>query len=114
MGQDFPAITKPSSRQRTVSRPQIKSEFEAGYAQIRARGTRVKRSWTLSWNLMSLADWDMLVAHFTTNTGDSFTISKEMLFESKDYVVMYSIDEIAGKSTSTKGRYSVEIKVEEM
>lgn len=111
---DFPTIQLPSARTRTVSKPQLKSEFESGHAQIRAKGTRPKHKWTLSWEHLPIADWTLLHDHFVENSGSSFTVAKGMIFESENKVVMYSIDEITAKSTSVTGFYSVEIQIEEM
>lgn len=109
---NFPDIEKPSSRSRTVSKPQLKSEFEAGYTQIRPKATRAKYKWTLSWEYMSLANWELLKAHFIENSGGSFIITGDMIFEDSDYTVIYSIDEIQAQSTGVKGQYSVEIQIE--
>lgn len=111
---NFPSIQLPSSRKRTVSKPQLKHEFEAGYNQIRAKGTRSKRKWTLSWDFLPKSDWELLISHFTSNSGDSFIIAKEMLYESTNYTVIYSIDEITANSTKVKEHYAVEVQVEEL
>ncbi|NCD40739.1 MAG: hypothetical protein EOL88_01470 [Bacteroidia bacterium] len=90
----------------------MKSEFEAGYTQIRPKATREKYKWTLSWEYMSIADWNLLKAHFIENSGGSFTIKKDMIFEDSDYTVIYSIDEITASSTGVIGQYSTEIQIE--
>lgn len=110
---NFPTIQLPSSRKRVISKPQVKSDFESGYAQIRSRGTRAKRKWTLKWDHLNISDWKILEQHFIDNSGDLFLISKEMLFEQSDFTVMYSIDEITAESSNIIGHYSVEIQVEE-
>ena len=110
---DFPSIQKPSSRTRSVSKPQLKSEFEGNYTQIRSKGTRAKSKWTLSWENLPISDWELLKTHFTENSGSSFTIDKDMIFESADKTVIYSIDEVTAKSSNIVGFYSVEIQIEE-
>lgn len=110
----FPNIQLPSSRKRGISKPQLKSEFENGKTQIRAKATRPKESWTLSWEFLPIADWNLLKQHFTSNSGASFTISKNMVYESADKTVVYSVDSLEASSTEVTGFYSVEIKVEEL
>lgn len=110
---DFPSIQKPSSRTRSVSKPQLKSEFEGNYTQIRSKGTRAKSKWTLSWENLPISDWELLKTHFTDNSGSNFTIDKDMIFESADKTVIYSIDEVTAKSSNIVGFYSVEIQIEE-
>ena len=111
---NFPSIQLPSSRKRTVSKPQIRSDFEGGYTQVRAKATRAKQKWVLSWEHLPKADWETLKTHFVENSGDSFLIAKEMIFESADATVIYSVDELTASSTPVSGFYSVEIQVEEL
>lgn len=111
---NFPSIQLPSSRKRAVSKPQLKSEFEAGYTQIRSKATRAKHKWVLSWEFLPKADWETLKAHFIDNVGNSFTIAKEMIYESEDVIVVYSIDELSAGSSSITGFYSIEVQVEEL
>ena len=111
---DFPDIQLPHARKRSVSKPQLRSEFENGTTQVRSKGTRPKRTWTLSWELLPIEDWNTLKQHFIDNSGGSFTVSKDMIYEDVDYTVIYSIDEIEASSTGVKGEYSVEIKLEEL
>lgn len=114
MGRPFPDIQKPSSRRRASSKPQLKSEFENGYTQIRSKATRPKGSWELSWEHLPIAHWEDLKLHFNEVSGDSFIISKDMIYENEDKTVVYSIDEIKAESSNVIGHYGVEIKVEEL
>lgn len=111
---DFPSIQLPYSRKLIVSKPQIKSDFESGATQVRARGTRTKEKWTLSWNHLPASDWELLKTHFKENSGNSFAIAKEMINETANKTVIYSIDEISKDSSNITGFFKVEIQVEEM
>lgn len=109
---DFPSIQKPSSRTRVFSKPQLKGDFEAGYTQVRAKATRAKQKWTLSWDHLPVADWDTLRSHFNDNSGNTFYIAAGMIGEVMDALVIYSIDEISANSSTIPGYYNVEIQVE--
>lgn len=109
---DFPSVQKPSSRTRVFSKPQLKGDFEAGYTQVRAKATRAKQKWTLTWDHLPVADWAMLKSHFDENSGNTFYIAAGIIGEVSESLVMYSIDEISASSSTIPGYYSVEIQVE--
>ena len=111
---DFPSIQLPYSRKATVSKPQVKHEFESGTNQVRSRGTRAKEKWNLSWEHLPASDWELLKTHFKENSGNSFAIAKEMINEAANKTVIYSIDEISKDSSNITGFFKIEIQVEEM
>jgi hypothetical protein len=111
---NFPSVQLPSARSRTVSKPQLRSDFESGSTQIRARGTRPKHKWTLTWEFIPKSDWELIHDHFVENSGSSFTVTKEMIYETTDRTVIYTTDELTAKSTPVKGYYSIELQFEEL
>lgn len=111
---DFPSIQLPFSRKNTISKPQLKSEFESGTTQIRAKGTRAKEKWVLTWEHLPVADWELLKTHFKENSGTSFLILGEMINDPVDKTVIYSMDELIRSKSSIVGFYNVEIQIEEL
>lgn len=54
----------------------LRSPFEGGYTQTRAAHTRIKRTWSVNYNLLSTVDKELIEDFFdtTVNGGaDSFT-----------------------------------------
>lgn len=47
----------------------LKTPFEAGYVQTRARFTRIPRSWEMEWPLMTTAEMLALLAFFRARGG---------------------------------------------
>ena len=111
---NFPSIQFPYSRKLTVSKPQLRSDFESGTTQIRAKGTRAKQKWVLSWEHLPASDWELLKSHFIANSGSSFVVAKEMLNEATDYTVIYSVDELNKDKSNITGFFKVEVQVEEL
>ena len=111
---NFPSIQFPFSRKLTVSKPQLKADFESGYNQIRSKGTRAKQKWVLSWEHLHASDWELLKTHFVETSGNSFLVAKEMLNEAVDYTVIYSVDEISKDKSNITGYFKVEVQVEEL
>jgi len=111
---DFPSIQLPSSRERIISKPQLKHEFTSNKNQIRSKTTKAKMKWTLKWDHLPIADWNILIDHFADNSGSSFKILKDMIFETYDATVIYSTDELKASSSEARGHYSVEVQVEEL
>jgi hypothetical protein len=86
----WPSIQAPGfPLEEEVFRPQIKSEFEAGYVQSRPRATVSKRRWKLNWRSMSEADWVSLAGAFAADQGSSFTWNHPV---SGTYTVRYAGD----------------------
>ena len=68
----WPNIEKPSRMIERTKKAQIKSDMAAGYVQSRAKWTRTRKVFELSWNAMSDADKNILEDFFTENIGDTF------------------------------------------
>lgn len=110
---DFPNIQLPVSRKRIVQKAQTKAEFEAGYNLVRPKNTRALCAWVLSWEHLPISDWEILKNHFISNSGSSFLVAKEMIYESYDATVTYGIDSVESSSSSISGYYTVEIRLDE-
>jgi hypothetical protein len=69
---DFPTIATPAFPiSRETEDPAIRSTFENGTEQTRARFTRTRTTWTLHWPAMSNADRDTLRTFWDTVHGGS-------------------------------------------
>lgn len=108
----FPSIQRPSSRKRTYYKPQIRTEFESGYVQSRAKGTKGRWQFELTWDNMIISDFEILQTHFDDSCGDTFTVLKEMILTDTDLVCRYSDDQLTA-TTSSPGFYSVTVALEE-
>lgn len=109
---DFPSIQLPSGRKRKYVKAQLKTDFEAGYVLSRAKHTRGRWVWTLTWETISLSDFAILLAHFDENVGSAFTCAYDMLNETSDKTVRYASDELEAENTY-KGYCKVSIQLEE-
>lgn len=69
---DWPSIAAPSNIRDINQKGQIRSDFDAGYVQSRAKWTRTRRKFELSWNAMSNTDKETLMTFFENNLGDTF------------------------------------------
>lgn len=70
----WPSIQEPSYPfNESVSKRQIRTEFESGAVQSRAGATVSKRIFNLRWNAMPEADYQTLKTFFETNIGLTFT-----------------------------------------
>ena len=70
---DFPSnIPKPSSIDRGVSQPALRSEFEANYGIVRPKVSRSRNRFRLTWNPMRRADFSILLQFFEANQGTAF------------------------------------------
>ena len=110
---DFPSIQYPSSRKRTFNKPQIRTEFENGYVQSRARVTRGRWLFELTWDLLSVSDFNTLQEHFDTECGYAFVVSANMLYTGSDKTCRYSEDTLTAESAEA-GYYKVTVQLEEV
>jgi len=55
-----------------VVKEQIRTEFENGVVQSRARFTKHRYIWTLSYPVILTVDYQILRAHFYANIGSTF------------------------------------------
>jgi len=70
----WPSIQEPSyPLEEEVYKPQIKTEFEAGYVQSRPRATISKRRFKLTWQAMDDTDLASLQSAFASDVGSTFS-----------------------------------------
>ena len=88
---DFPTnILRPSVlRDLSPEDPAIRTEMENGMVQSRARFTRVRKSWTLSWTIIKEADYQTVRAHWDTQKGGSDAFQWTNYTNGKTYNVRY-------------------------
>ncbi len=108
----FPTIALPSSIENETWKAQIKSGFENGAMQSRARFTSGKEKFRLSWIRMTKSDFAILKTFFLANIGNSFSWNDADMGET--YTVIFSQDKIIGRrSPRAPGYLNVEISLEE-
>jgi len=71
---NFPTnIRKPAyPLEEEIVKSQVRTEFENGVVQSRARYTTHKYRWTLNYPVMTTVDYQILRAHFYNNVGNTF------------------------------------------
>ena len=90
---DFPSIPSADfGTEEEVYKPQIRTEFEAGYVQSRPRTTREIRRFPLSWSVLSEADYQTLETFFKANQGNSFNWTHPVTAAA--YVCRFSTDSL--------------------
>jgi len=90
----------------------VRTEFEAGYVQSRARFTRARRTWSkIYWTGLSSSDLSTLLTFFNTYQGDSFTWTHPIT--SVEYTVRFSCDKVNYKYVAPE-YYEVTISFEEV
>lgn len=112
MADIFPDIKLPNKRKRTFYKYQIRTEFEAGYVQSRPKGTKGRWIYELSWDNLSIDDFNTLQNHFDDNCGETFTVSKDILLTTNNLICRYAEDNISAE-TSIPGFYSTSVQLEE-
>jgi len=109
---NWPSIAQPSyNSSEEYYRPQIKTEFEANYAQSRPTATRSIYRWSLKWSAMPLADYATLKTFFNTNQGLSFTWTNAI--DSSSHTVRFSDSSLKAQYI-TKDYVGVEVNIEEV
>ena len=107
----WPSIQEPSYPiDEEIYKPQVRTEFESGAVQSRARVTAGKERWTLQWPGMPEADYQTLMAFFETNQGDTFTWTHPVT--STAYTARFSDDRLAS-TVRRPGYRTVMVKLEE-
>jgi len=91
----WPNIESPSSMTERKRKGQIKSDFAAGYVQSRAKWTRSRKVFELSWKGMSDADKETLEAFFGDNIGDTFIWAHPL--SDTSYTVRFVEDELPAR-----------------
>lgn len=96
-------------------KPQLKSSFEAGYVQSRAKGTRATWVFETGWKDLTDAEYQSLMDFFEANQGDIFTWTDA---SGNSRVVRFGEDALPANSavTTQAGRFwdTGSIKLEEV
>jgi phage-related protein len=66
---NYPNVQLPSGCEEVTEDPSIRSEFEDGIVQTRAKFTRLRRTWALSWEYMWGADYRILRSFYEQMRG---------------------------------------------
>lgn len=107
----WPSIMAPSfPLDESIYKPQVRSEFEAGYVQTRPRATRERRIFKLNWLALPTADWATLDAFFVANIGGTFTWTNPE--DSQSYTVRFADDSLESQIRSN-GLRTVSLTLEE-
>jgi hypothetical protein len=108
----WPDIVAPSGLNEEKIKSQIKNDFESGYVSSRAKWTRSRKKFELSWDAMSSTDKATLETFFDTNLGDTFTWTHPS--ENAEYTVRFSEDTInADYKKGSIGYWQVSLVLEE-
>lgn len=86
---DWPEVQLPSGLDETTEDPAISTEFGTGIVQTRARYTRIRRTWNLSWANMRGADYRALRAFYSSVYGGSLPFNWTHWKEGQTYSVRF-------------------------
>lgn len=106
----WPGIAAPTSMTERKKKAQIRSDFAAGYVQSRAKWTRSRKIFELSWNVMSDSDKSTLETFFDDNLGGTFTWAHPL--SGTSYTVRFVGDELLAKYVKVN-RWQVDVTLEE-
>ena len=88
----FPNIRLPSSIEETIKNPTIESEFESGIKQTRARYTRLRHIWILTWQALEIEEYNLLKRFYVAQYGGAASFLWEHPHEYKQYLVRFTGD----------------------
>lgn len=88
----WPDIEKANDLVEKTQKGQIKSDFAGGYVQSRAKWTRARKTFELSWVAMSNVDKNALESFFESNIGGTFTWTHPLT--STSHTVRFAEDEL--------------------
>ena len=108
----WPEIQLPSSLEETTPDPAIRSEFEDGSVHTRPRYTRLRRTWTLTWQNLKGADYRTLRAFYVSQKGGSLTFTWQNPIERTTFTVRFTGD-ITAKYTEVD-HWNVTVRLEEV
>ena len=106
----FPNIEKPSGMTERTVKGQYKTEFEAGYVQSRAKWTRSRKIFALSWTAMEDADKVLLEVFFDNNLGATFNWTHPV--SSTTYTVRFVEDELPAQYVPVN-HWQIDLTLEE-
>ena len=75
MANVWPNIQPPSGCGEATEDPAIRSKFENGAVQTRARNTRMRGTWNLNWDYMRGADYRILKAFYKQMRGGALSFA---------------------------------------
>jgi hypothetical protein len=108
----FPSIANPTQLEEETWKAQLKSDWETGGCQSRAKFTAAKEKWKLSWTKMTAADYAILKAYLAANMGATFSWTHPNT--ATVYTARFSDDKIKGVySPKAPGFIQVTIELEE-
>jgi len=113
----FPTLTQTASIDKwgegLASDPAIRTGYEAGYVQTRARFTRSPRRWDVGYQLLPAADKELIRLHEIACHGgaDSFPWLNDM--DGVTYTVRY-LGLVSYKPNKSKNYWDVDFTVEEV
>ena len=108
----WPEIQLPSSIEETVGNPAIRSEMESGIVLTRARYTRTRRVWTLTWANLRGGNYRTLRNFYVAKKGGSLSFSWTHPIENITITVRFNGD-LTAKFTE-KDCWSVSLQLEEV
>lgn len=122
MADTFPTIQQPKSRTKTYKKAQIRTEFEDGSVQSRAKYTKGRFHFVFNWDALSFSSYNLLYEHFSNNAGSNFVVPASFLFASnesgapyyEDKTVIYASDELQAESCDIPGYFSLSLELEEI
>ena len=106
----WPNIAEPSRMTERKQKAQIKSDMSAGYVQSRAKWTRSRKVFELSWNAMSDADKGLLETFFGDNIGGTFTWTHPL--SGTSYTVRFGEGELSARYVYVS-RWQIDLMLEE-
>ena len=106
----WPGIAAPTKMTERKQKAQIKSDMSAGYVQSRAKWTRSRKVFELSWSEMSNADKEILETFFSDNIGDTFEWTHPL--SGIPYTVRFVEDELSARYVYVL-RWQVDLTLEE-
>lgn len=95
---DWPNVQLPSGLDETTEDPAISTEFGTGIVQTRARYTRMRRTWALTWANMRGADYRALRAFYYSVLGGSLSFNWRNVKDDTVYQVRFK-GELQGRHT---------------
>jgi len=89
---DWPNVQLPSGLDETTEDPAIATEFGTGIVQTRARYTRMRRTWDLTWANMRGADYRALRAFYYATYGGALAFHWTNVKEDANFYVRFKGD----------------------
>ena len=111
---DWPDVQLPSGLDETTEDPSISTEFGTGIVQTRARYTRMRRTWELSWANMRGVDYRALRAFYELARGGSLPFNWTHPKDRRIYNVRFKGDLKSSATATQMGCMSVKATLEQV